>query len=160
MQLKGMINMISSGLYRAKRKATDEWVVGYYVYCEEKHFIINGKTRNEGWYEIQIDTLGRYCGINDVSGHMIFEGDILEHRFYDCFHNLTFADCYILRFPADRLGFVLQSIHCYLDSKQARKGYKLPREAHEMKIIGNLVDNPDLPSEINKTGRLREGMQV
>lgn len=84
--------MYLHGLYRAKKVECNEWVVGNYVYSEGKHFIKNGNTVTEGWYEMREETLGMYCGENDVSGQMIFEGDILEKRHFDYFQNLTLVD--------------------------------------------------------------------
>jgi hypothetical protein len=100
-----------------------------------------------------------YCEINDVSNHMIFEGDILEQRHYDYYMNLTLVDDYVVKYPPRRFGFVLQSVGCYLDPK-SKDGYKLPREANKMKIIGNIFDTPDLLQEINALGRAREGKQI
>ena len=156
---EGWSNMSLHGLHRAKKINGSEWIVGHYVYCEGKHFIKNGSTFNEGWHEINEDTLGKYCEINDVSNQMIFEGDILEDRHYDYFMNLTLVDDYVVKYPPRRFGFVLQSIGCYLDPK-SKDGYKLPREANKMKIIGNIFDTPDLLQEINALGRTREGKQI
>lgn len=151
--------MYFHGIYRAKKVDGNEWVIGNYVYSEGKHFIKNGNIVSEGWYEVSEDTLGMYCGINDVSEQMIFEGDILERRHYDYFTNLTFVDDYVLRYPPKRFGFVLQNIGCYL-KPTSKDGYRLPREANKMKIIGNIVDNPDLPQELSDSERVREGQQI
>ena len=147
------------GIHRAQKKSNNEWVVGYYIYCEGKHFIKNGNTLNDGWHEVYEDTLCRYCGINDICNHMIFEGDILETRTYDYFKKLTFVDDYVVRYPAKRFGFVLQTISCYLSPK-SKDGIKLPREAHKMKIIGNIIDSPNLAQELHSHGRMREGNQT
>lgn len=151
--------MYSHGLHRAKTKDINEWIVGYYVYCEGKHFIKTGNTLSEGWYEVNENTLGMYCEINDVSGQMIFEGDILEQRHYDYFKNLTLVDDYVVKYPKKRFGFVLQTVSCFFNSKY-KDGYRLPREASKMKIIGNLFDAPDLLQEVNNLGRVREGKQI
>ena len=151
--------MYSHGLHRAKKKNENEWVIGYYVYCEEKHFIKNGNTLNTGWHEVDKETLCMYSGKNDISNQMIFEGDILEDRFYDYFQNLTVVDDYIVQYPAKRFGFVLQMIHCYM-TPNSKDGYKLPRESHKMKIIGNIFDSPDLVQELKSLPRVREGNQI
>lgn len=61
-----LCSMYSHGLHRAKKKDGNEWVIGYYIYCEGKHFIKNGDMLNDGWHEVNEDTLGMYCEINDV----------------------------------------------------------------------------------------------
>lgn len=151
--------MYSHGLHRAKKKNENEWVVGYYIYCDEKHFIKNGNTFDTGWHEINEETLCMYSGTNDISNQMIFEGDILEERFYDYFQNLTLVDDYIVQYPAKRFGFVLQIIDCYMKQK-SKDGFRLPREAHKMKIIGNVFDSPDLVQQLKTLGRVREGKQI
>lgn len=122
--------MYLHGLYRAKKVECNEWVVGNYVYSEGKHFIKNGNTVTEGWYKVREETLGMYCGENDVSGQMIFEGDILEKRHFDCFQNLTLVDDYVLKYPPKRFGFVLQNIGCYLNPK-SKDGYRIRDEAQK-----------------------------
>ena len=151
--------MNSHGLYRAKRESDYEWVFGYYVCCDGKHYIKNGNTFNDGWHEVNEDTLCLYCGKNDISNDMIFEGDILEERHYDYFMNLTLVDDYVVLHPAKRFGFVLQIISCYLHQK-SKDGYILPRQAHKMKIIGNIFDSPNLAQELNLLGRVREGNKI
>ena len=151
--------MYSHGLHRAKKKNDNEWVVGYYVYCKEKHFIKNGNTLDGGWHEIHEETLCMYSGTNDVSNQMIFEGDILEERHYDYFTNLTLVDDYVVQYPANRFGFVLQMIGCYMNPK-SKAGYRLPRGTHNMKILGNIFDSPDLVQKLNALGRTREGIQI
>ena len=146
-------------LCRAKKRERDEWIVGHYVYCGGKHFIKTGNSFDEGWYEINEETLGKYCEINDIHNKMIFEGDILEDRHYDYYMNLTLVDDYIVRYPPRRFGFDLQSVGNYLDPK-SKDGYKLPREANKMKIIGNIIDTPDLLQELNALERAREGKQI
>lgn len=151
--------MNSYGLYRAKTIGDNQWVVGYYVCCDGKHFIKNGNTLNDGWHIVREDTLCMYCGANDTCNNMIFEGDILEQRHYDYYKNLTLVDDYVVQYPVRRFGFVLQIIGCYMDPK-SKAGYKLPREAHKMKIIGNIFDSPELVAQLKSLGRVREGKEI
>lgn len=146
--------METKGLFRAKEVETNEWVFGYYVFCEKKHFIMNGTTKSTGWHEVDINTLGRYCGIDDVDGQKAFEGDIIQRKTYDYNMNLLLIDNYILRYPSNHYGFVLQDVFRYLATKKTTHGYRIPSNINEMKIIGNIIDNPDLPINLNAEGRV------
>ena len=136
--------MRSLNLCRAKNIQSREWVVGYYVLCDNKHYIKNGDNLNKGWNLIDENTLCKYCGIDDVCNQMAFEGDILEEKTYDYFQNLTFVDYYVLQYPANHYGFVLQTVQHYVQTNPKNQGYCIPRKVSKMKIIGNIIDNSSL----------------
>ena len=147
--------MAFHGIIRAKTISDNVWVTGYYVFCGGKHYVKKGESFSEGWHEIDEATINRYCEINDVSNQMIFEGDILEQKHHDYFKNLILVDNYVVCHPPKRFGFVLQIASCY-ENPKSKDGYKLPRDANKMKVIGNVIDNPDLLQKIIELGRVRE----
>ena len=131
--------MMREVLFRAKRKATNEWVYGYFVkekddfrvYVQPK--IITSESEYEYVYE---DTLGQFTGLTDKNGVKIFEGDIVRHY------------CH-LPVPGSEIGTDRGTIkwdreECFffrtsLDGKDKTISAKCVYE-----VIGNIYDNPEL----------------
>lgn len=70
---------MSEKLFRGKRTDNGEWVEGYLYRISEKlnPFIMLKNAEGES-YEVDPETVGQYIGVEDNSGTMIFEGDILR----------------------------------------------------------------------------------
>lgn len=74
-------------LFKAKSKATGDWVNGYYVFaqsilCRDNvHVMFDGFGLNCE-VEINQDTLCQYIGMVDKNGEKIYEGDIMEFDAY------------------------------------------------------------------------------
>lgn len=69
-------------LFRGKAKSNDEIVIGYYVKCKGKHYILNHDDVDgfigemQDWIEIYPETVQEYSDFNDEENDiMIFEGD-------------------------------------------------------------------------------------
>lgn len=130
-------------IFRGKRKDNGEWVYGAYykqehVYGYEKivHCIITSKdvlSNDLGLdYEGVIpETVGQYIGLTDKNGEKIFEGDIV------------IADFDYKKEPMEviyyKCGFKLKSKHC-----KEVYDYSIHDETPEIKVIGNIHDNPEL----------------
>ena len=71
---------------KAKRKDNGKWVYGYYVMKEDVifktklHYILRQPEGDSlaSWYPVDPGTLCRCTGIEDESGVVIFENDIIE----------------------------------------------------------------------------------
>ena len=76
-------------LYRAKRKDSGEWIVGYYVigldmYEKEVHMIFEPTTifyshgETDGFVEVDPSTICQCTGLKDKNGKLIWENDVVD----------------------------------------------------------------------------------
>lgn len=122
-------------LFRAKREDNGEWVYGYYVRIPDAvgsvhrmYVPAENPDESNAVYFIDPETLGQYTEFKDKKGNFIFEGDIIDFD-YDT-SVVNWLDC------------------CWaLDD-----GVTLLEEAENVKILGNIYDNPELIPEPLKDG--------
>lgn len=133
--------MSNKFLSRGKREDTKIWVEGYYFEHNGDYAIVDLNNRYNG---VIPETVGRYTGLTDKNGKMIFEGDILDAswalvglvvirfgRYKDVFNTGA-------RGEYGHIGFYAECPHdewvrkdiCYFNSKS--------------EIVGNIHDNPEL----------------
>ncbi len=120
------------------RSLESRWVQGSgvltYPGCETDRAIIYNTEGDISKYPVYADTIGQYIGKKDKNGNKIFEGDILK---------------------LDRLGYDTVGVVIY-DEDDAEfdvdiKGYAIDQiayyQSHEIEIVGNIYDNPELAKE-------------
>ncbi len=132
-------------LFRGKRKDNGEWVEGYLV--NARYYLDNSLTAmiiftdvilyprcevNE-WEEVIPETVGQYTGLTDKNGKKIFEGDIVEIPLFVSCEEPTVA---VVVWNGLYANFGLEAKNVKTDFY-----YYF---GDEMKVIGNLHDNPDL----------------
>ncbi|HAC2959948.1 TPA_asm: hypothetical protein GZJ80_02580 [Listeria monocytogenes] len=130
--------------FRGKRIDNREWIYGNlmqfedsatFIFADERkgastltyaHFIIINNM-----HAIDEKTLGQYTGLKDKNGKKIFEGDIVNCKFFD-------------RMVGDIAGVInfIDCVWAVSDFKNKRL-YQLI-DVDNIEIIGNIHENPDL----------------
>lgn len=122
-------------LHKAKRLDNGEWVIGFYTYIHEKHYIYTGQLMHSGLYDVaerfEVDpsTICQCTGSKDKNGKLIWENDIIQHRDSD-----EIRKAYI-KYSAP--FFVLHStLGIYSSDTLA--------DFSKIEVVGNIFDNPEL----------------
>ncbi|ECR3484378.1 hypothetical protein G4T76_001144 [Listeria innocua] len=86
-------------------------------------------------YKVRPETVSQFTGLTDENGKKIFEGDIVEIIEIDAFGNLDW----------NRLkGKVMFSEGAWLVTDSGSFAIPLWSEINEIKVIGNIHENPEL----------------
>lgn len=89
------MDILAKHICRAKRIDNNEWTYGYYVALPEEYshkkdivhaiftpeceHICMGEYKDNGWYEVDGKSVGRYTGLEDKNLKPIFEYDIVKN---------------------------------------------------------------------------------
>lgn len=129
-------------LFKAKRIDNGEWVEGYYAIVDVVHYIYSGFLCDGGLYvvaerfEVDVNTLCQYTGLNDKLGNKIWDNDLIECK--------EFSNGYLIKhflsqveWDDDGTGFAFK------DSKHGW-AFMDSLTVYECQVIGNIYDNPEL----------------
>ena len=135
-------------LFRAKRKATNEWVYGYFVkeYDDFQIYVQPQIITRSGREYVNENTLGQFTSLTDKNGVKIFEGDIVKFKHGDEFDKKIYYRNYAVEFINTYVTYGLRlrnrSIHFPFKKATALQ--------HDAEVIGNIYDNPELLGDVDK----------
>lgn len=130
-------------LFRGKRLDNGEWVTGtpfiaadcckmIHAVAVHPDFVDEGNVYYSEGFPVDPETVGQFTGLTDKNGKRIFEGDIVRDGYL--FGKVVFATA---QDGFDGMaGFMVDDID---DGLQNYNGFW-----HEVKVIGNIHDNPEL----------------
>lgn len=122
------------------KSVTGEWVHGSLIACTNLSAVIVTVTQDHVGttlieHDVDPGTVGQYTGLKDKNGVKVFEGDIVEREVFAFSEVRTF------------IGKV-EMYECawWIDSGTA--AVSLWNEMHEIKVIGNIHENPEWLKEV------------
>ena len=125
------------GVYRGKRRDNGEWIEGCYVLRLDigrgAHFItVTDHMGTFMWYEVDPTTVGQFTGLVNKDGKKVFEGDIA---------------C-VTRGRDAGFGWIAFRNGCFWSVDDGLGDMfplcKIPTEGFEIRVIGNIYDDPEL----------------
>lgn len=115
-------------IYRGKRKDTGDLIASDSIL--QYNGVIKLWDNEDGYVEIEPETIGQYTGLTDKNGVKIFEGDIVRYNGEK--HIVVFET----RGETGYFGIKIDHIETW--------GFCLSVPAKLMEVIGNIHDNPEL----------------
>lgn len=166
-------------LFRGKLTSSDDWVYGFYIHRPQPVCIghshpyciwipASDPDDTTKIAEVDPETVGQFTGVFDSNNDRIFEGDIILHK-----SGIEECDCMsvvkIGKYSQDGSGGEYSPVECYgvyaeiywhstpdwvfedyEPIKDFEKTMSLLELSGEIKVIGNIYDNPSILKEGNK----------
>lgn len=125
-------------LFKAKT-CNGEWVQGLLAHKDNKWYISN-KVGIPFAFEVRPETIGQYTGLTDKNGIKIYEGDIVKFDEYK-YEKLVQSITSEIKWCEE-----LCSLSLVVSERQGTRGTlsHLLDYNKEVKVIGNIFDNPEL----------------
>jgi len=125
--------------FRGISKSDEKWCFGFFTKNENNLYFIGTHSR-KGYYlfqQVKDRTVGQFTGFKDIYGVEIYAGDIIE-----CEENEPFPNEIITKFKSSLVSFEKGSFYFY--PKSLNQPHNLLFYAQNIKVIGNIYDNPEL----------------
>lgn len=153
---------------KAKDIETSEWVYGYYVAIPEEYghgelvhaifdpnkceHIYMGEYKDYGWHEVDPKTICQCAGWCDSNKTLIFEKDIVEFVGPNTHRDLIWWNNEMSEMEAIPVDGIEFNGYDFWNSKYPKANYSsfclMMQDPYgdfkEIKVIGNIVDNPEL----------------
>jgi uncharacterized phage protein (TIGR01671 family) len=122
--------------FRGKSTTHKIWFYGDLVHCSDDTYSICGGTC--GWSRVDTNTIGQFTGLCDDNGKEIYEGDIIQ-----------IPELSVLRLSVEynqKLGMFTFVEYSYTEGiiKGATAIGEMIQRYPQMRVIGNIHDNPEL----------------
>lgn len=140
--------------FRGKSIYGEDWLYGSLVKIEKDRYAIIPPLnnieigKNIGMYEVYPETVGQFTGLFDKYGKEIYEGDIVEWLFlsYGCYGE---QEIYLKGYIEWHQGGLVFNV---TENDFENAGFYAISDLHtdtesDVKILGNIYDNPDLIKE-------------
>lgn len=119
-------------LFRGKRTDNDEWVVSdsiiHFEHILDRSNCYQLWERENGWVNVDAETLGQFTGLTDKNGKRIFEGDIVKYE------NALFT----VEYYAPHMAYYMHGLF----GRGSVNGFT--KTSFIIEVIGNIHDNPEL----------------
>jgi uncharacterized phage protein (TIGR01671 family) len=145
------------------KTAKGEWVYGYHTkfrnYKNEVYSAIIPKDEetDEGYMDdlhpVIPETVGQYVGITDKNGKKIFEHDIVKRLYFN--HEVVFGE--YGDEPHTTIGFFTKENQALFIGEEDDFWYWGIDSRHEIEVLGNVFDNPELLNKIEYKGESDNG---
>lgn len=125
-------------IYRGKRKDNGELIVSDSILQYDGTIKLWDK--EDGWVEIEPETVGQYTRLTDKNGTMIFDGDIIKVHKIDTYV-IKYGEytprnyCLARYYDKPTIGF-----YAY----DGERCFQLSTNSRCYEVIGNIHDNPEL----------------
>ena len=117
------------GIWHGKRLDNGEWIEGYLIRDDYQAWIVPGDTPFV-YYQVNPETLGECACVCDKNDTLIFEGDIVEYDNRIC--EINYIE-WLAMFDMNPVG-----------GKRGQEPTLSKVISPDMRIIGNIHDNPEL----------------
>jgi uncharacterized phage protein (TIGR01671 family) len=145
------------------KTAKGDWVYGYHAKfrnCKNEVYsaiIPKDEETGEAYMEdlrpVIPETVGQYVGIKDKNGKKIFEHDIVKRLYFN--HEVVFGE--YGDEPHITIGFFTKENQALFIGEEDDFYYGGINSLHEIEVLGNVFDNPELLNKIEYKGESDNG---
>lgn len=128
--------------FRGKRVSDGRWLYGYYYYKWRTsqnviHLDAQQGVGVDNEFEVTPESVGQFTGLKDKNGKEIFEGDVIRRT-------ISVPELDPVSYN-EVISFVPGYFNsCKISDKNDTGSVLMEYHLHEIEVIGNVTDNPEL----------------